>query len=140
MPLDRGTKIYAAVLGGIVLAGLAVWLLSLDPRLGEINRMLQADPEIAGYSYRFRVLEIQRTTAVVSTPRSPEVPAARFLGIIRPELGNRDAQDPELIAAEKELASVQSKVRKLILTRPDIDNVRWRIDKEWYADKGVWLE
>lgn len=140
MPLDRGTKIYAAILGGIVLVGVAAWLLSLDPRVGEINRMLQADPEIAAYPYHFRVIEIQRTTAVVSTPRSPEVPAVQFLGIIRPSLSNKDSQDPAIIAAEKELASVQSKVRKLILSRTDIEKVRWSIDKEWYADKGVWLE
>jgi hypothetical protein len=140
MPLDRGTKIYAAILGGIVLIGLVAWLLTLDPRLGEIDRMLQADPEIAGYPYHFRVLEIQRTTAVVSTPRSPDMPAVQFLSIIYPNLSNKDAQSPEMIAAEKELASVQSKVRKLILSRPDIDKVRWSIDKEWYADKGMWLE
>ena len=140
MPLDKGTKIYAAVLGGMVLVGLIAWLLTLDPRLGEIDRMLQADPEIAGYPYRFRVLEIQRTTAVVSTPRTPDVPAVRFLAIIKPSLSGKDEQSPEMIAAEKELAAVQSKVRKLILSRPDIDQVRWRIDKEWYADKGVWLD
>ena len=71
MPLDKGTKIYAAVLGGVVLLGLVAWLLTLDPRLGEIDRMLQADPEIAAYPYHFHVLEIQKTTAVVSTPRTP---------------------------------------------------------------------
>ena len=140
MPLDKGTKIYAAVLGGVVLLGLVAWLLTLDPRLGEIDRMLQADPEIAAYPYHFHVLEIQKTTAVVSTPRTPAVPAVRFLAIIKPSLSGKDEQDPEVIAAEKELAKVQAKVRKLILSRPDIENVRWRIDKEWFADKGVWLE
>ncbi len=140
MPLDRGTKIYAAILGGIGLIGLAAWLFTLDPRLGEIDRALQSDPEIAAYPYHFRVLEIQRTTAVVSTPRTPDVPAVRFLTIIKPSLSGKDEQDPEVIAAEKELASVQSKVYKLILSRPDIDKVRWSIDKEWYANRGVWLE
>ncbi len=140
MSLDRGTKIYAGFLGGFTLLGFAIWLATLDLRLGEIDDLLQRDHEIASYPYRFHALEIHGTTAIISSPRSTSVPAVRFLGIIRPGLANKSEQDPDLIAAQKELGELQSKVRKLVLSRKDIDDVRWKIDKEWYSDHGVMIE
>ena len=140
MSLDQGTKIYAAVLGAILLLGLLAWLLTLDFRLGEIDAMLQQDREIGGYPYTFRALEITGETAVISTPRSNTVPAVKFLGMIKPGLSNKSEQDPAVIAAQKELGAIQSKVRKLVLSRDDIEKVRWRIDKEWYSQKGVWIQ
>ncbi|MEJ2424430.1 MAG: hypothetical protein P8101_08190 [Candidatus Thiodiazotropha sp.] len=70
MSLDRGTKIYAGVLGGILLLGLIAWLMSLDFRLGEIDEMLREDPQIAAYPYPFHVLQIAGTTAYVSTDQT----------------------------------------------------------------------
>ena len=137
MGLDRGTKIYAAILGSILLVWLIAWLLTLDGRLSEIDDMLQDDPQLAAYPYQFKALEIENKTAVISTPRSTSLPAIRFLGIIKPGLANRTAQDPAVIAAQKELASLQSKVRKLVTSRTDIEKVRWRLDKDWYASRGI---
>jgi hypothetical protein len=140
MSLDRGTKIYAAILGGILLTALASWLFSLDFRLGEIDEMLQQDPQIASYPYKFHAFEIQGTTAIISTPRSTSMPAVRFLAIIKPRLASKTEQDLDVIKAEKELAGLQSKVRKMVLSRDDIEDVRWRIDKQWYTDKGIVVE
>jgi hypothetical protein len=137
MSLDRGTKIYAGVLGSLFLICFITWLATLDLRLGEIDDMLQQVPEIADYPYKFRALEILGTTAVMSTPRSTSLPAVQFLGMIKPGLANKSDQDPAVIAAQKELGAIQSKVRKLVLSRKDIDNVRWRLDKEWYTDRGI---
>ncbi|MEJ2612806.1 MAG: hypothetical protein P8179_22785 [Candidatus Thiodiazotropha sp.] len=58
MSLDRGTKIYATVLGTVLLLSLLAWLLTYDFRLGEIDKMLQDDPEIGAYPYPYRALEI----------------------------------------------------------------------------------
>jgi hypothetical protein len=140
MSLDKGTKIYAAVLGGILSFALVSWLFTLDFRLGEIDALLQQDAEIADYPYRFKALEIRGTTAFISTPRSTEMPAVRFLAIIKPTLVNKSEQDPVVIEAQKALAALQSKVRKLVLSRQDIENVSWRLDKQWYADKGILIE
>lgn len=140
MSLDRGTKIYAAILAGICLSLLLAWLMTLDFRLGEIDAMLTQDSQIASYPYTFRALDIKGNTAVLSSPRSREMPAVRFIGLIRPDLKNLSEQHPKLIEAQKELATIQSKVRKLVLGREDIDRVEWRIDKEWFADRGIWLE
>lgn len=140
MNLDRGTKIYAAVLGVILLIVLISWLLTYDFRLGEIDDMLAQDPELSVYPYKFRAFEINGTTAVISTPRSTSMPAISFLAIIKPRLASKTEQDPEVIEAQKELGGLQSKVKKLVLSRDDIEDVRWRIDKQWYADKGILAE
>jgi hypothetical protein len=140
MGLDRGTKIYAAVLGSFLLLGLLIWLFTLDLRLGEIDEMLQQDAELAAYPYRFKALSIQGRTAIMSTPRSTQMPAVTFLGMIKPSLANKSEQDPSVIAAQKELGGLQSKVRKLVQSREDIDKVRWRIDKDWYAARGILVD
>ncbi|MBT3013924.1 MAG: hypothetical protein KME41_19485 [Candidatus Thiodiazotropha sp. (ex Lucina pensylvanica)] len=140
MSLDRGTKIYAAVLTSICSGILLAWLLTLDFRLGVIDDMLERDPLISSYPYPFRAMRISGTTAIISSPRSSAIPAVRFIGLIKPSLKNLSDQDPKLIAAQKQLAAVQSKVRKLVLDREDIDRVEWRIDKEWFAEKGIWLD
>jgi hypothetical protein len=140
MSLDRGTKIYAAVLGGICLIFVVIWIANLDLRLAEIDEMLRQDPAIAAYPYRFKALEIHGSTAVLSTPRSTVMPAIRFLAVIKPNLANRSEQDPAVISAQKELGEVQFKVKKLVLTRPDIEDVRWRLDKQWYADHGIFVD
>jgi Cu/Ag efflux protein CusF len=59
--------------------------------------------------------------------------------MINPGLSNKSEQDPQVISAQKELGAIQSKVRKMVLGRDDIDKVSWRIDKEWYAQKGIWI-
>jgi hypothetical protein len=140
MSLDRGTKIYAAILAGICISIVIAWLLTLDFRVNEIDNMLLQDQQITSYPYPFRTLEINGKTAVMSTPRSRDLPAVKFISLINPELKNLSEQDPKMISAQKELAAVQSKVRKLVTSRDDIDMVDWRIDKEWYAEKGIWVE
>ncbi|MES9830381.1 MAG: hypothetical protein ABW201_19160 [Candidatus Thiodiazotropha sp.] len=140
MSLDRGIKIYAAVLASICFGILLAWLLTLDFRLGEIDDMLERDPLISSYPYPFRAMRIRDTTAIISSPRSSTMSAIKFIGLIKPSLKNLSDQDPKLIAAQKELAAVQSKVRKLVVDREDIDRVEWRIDKEWFAEKGIWLD
>jgi hypothetical protein len=75
----------------------------------------------------------------MSSPRSTSLPAVRFLGIIKPDLARKSDQDPEMIAAQKELGALQSRVRELVLSRPDIDQVRWQLDEQWYANRGIFL-
>jgi hypothetical protein len=140
MSLDRGTKIYAGILGSIIALILIVWVLSLDFRLGEIDAMLQEDSEVSAYPYTFKALAINGSTAIISSPRSNAVPAVKFLAMIYPELSRKSEQDPEVIAAQKKLGEIQGKVRKIVLSRDDINGVTWRIDKEWYSQKGVWID
>ncbi len=140
MSLDRGTKIYAGIIGSMLLIGVMFWLFTLDFRVGEIDELLQQDPDIAAYPYKFKALRINGKTAVMSSPRSNRMPAVRFLAIIKPSLAHKSDQDPAMIAAQKELGALQSKVRKLVLTRNDIEKVSWHLDKQWYADRGILVD
>ncbi|MCG6860081.1 MAG: hypothetical protein LJE70_02160 [Chromatiaceae bacterium] len=138
--LDRGTKIYIGVLAAVALAILIAWLLSLEPRVWDINDRLEQDSEISAYPYPFRVLEINNGIAVVSSPRSPQVPVMHFLGIIDPALRGADPDSPAAVATQKKLADIQGRVRKLVEAESDIERVSWRIDADWLAAHGVQLQ
>lgn len=138
--LDRGTRIYIGVLAAVALTLVLAWLLSLDPRVWTINGRLREEPAIAAYPFPFRVLEIRDGIAVVASPRSPEVSVMRFLGLIEPGLGDADPDAPRAVAAQERLAEVQARVRALVEAEPDIRGVRWRLDTDWFASRGVRLE
>jgi hypothetical protein len=65
------------------------------------------------------------------------MPAVRFLGIVRPELANRREDDPAVIAAQQHLAAVQGRARDLLLAQPEVDEVQWVLDREWYRQRGI---
>ena len=138
--MDRYTRNYLIIIGTMVGLFAAVWLANLNPRVWELNDLLEDDPQLSSYPYQFRVLTLENGIASVSSPRSSQVPAVRFLGIIRPQLANRQDNDPDIIAAQKELASLQARARELILAEPDVDRVYWQIDSVWYAEHGVMLQ
>jgi hypothetical protein len=138
--LDRGTKIYIAVLVGIGMAILVAWLLSLDTRVWEINDRLEEDPELSAYPFPFRVIEISNGVAVVASPRSVDVPVMRFLSLVEPSLRDADPNSAAAISAQKRLAEIQGRVRKLIEAEPDIHSVSWRVDADWFAQHGVQLQ
>jgi len=137
--MDRGTKIYALFLAFLGLLVLVWWALSYNPRIGELNDLLASDPKVASYPYRFHVIDIQNRTALISTPRSSDVPVIRFIGIIYPRLVNARQDDPEVVKAQQELVEVQKRVAKLVQEQPDITGVRWRLDKDWWAARGVMI-
>ena len=138
--MDRYSRNYLIILGTIAGLIAVVWLANLNPRIWELNDLLEEDPQLRAYPYQFRVLSLENGIASMSTPRSSQVPAVRFLGIIRPQLANRQDNDPDVIAAQKELASLQARAKELILAEPDVDRVYWQIDSAWYAEHGVMLQ
>jgi hypothetical protein len=138
--LDRGTKIYIGVLAAIALTILVTWLLGLDPRVREINDRLEQDPAIAAYPFPFRVLEINSGIAMVASPRSSQVSVMRFLGIVDRSLRNADPDSNAAIAAQKTLAEIQGRVRKLVEAESDIERVSWNVDTDWFAARGVQIQ
>ena len=135
---SRRETIIAVVVLLLVAAGLlAIWRSHSDPRIDELNRMLADDLEVSEYDYRFRVFGIEGNTAVMSTPRSPQMSVLRFLEIIRPDLDVSQPDTPEVIAAQKELARVQYRAREIVMSHPQIEDVRWQLDKRWYLQHGV---
>ncbi len=136
----RDTLLAIGVILLVVMGLFAIWQSNTDPRTDELNRMIADDLEISEYDYPFRVFGVEGNTAVVSTPRSPQMSVLRALEIIRPQLDVDQPDTPEVIAAQKELAGIQYRVRDLLLSHPQIDDVRWQLDKQWYLQHGVMVQ
>ncbi|MGD8206901.1 MAG: hypothetical protein PVH47_02365 [Thiohalocapsa sp.] len=136
--MDRFTRIYATLLGAVVIAGVAFWVASAwQPRVWEINEQLASDPQLARYVYPFRVLSLDDGVATLSTPRSVELPTHRFLQIIRPELAGKTQDDPAMVTAQQELVDHQKRAMTLVEALPDVTRVDWRLDTQWLSDHGV---
>jgi hypothetical protein len=124
----------------VVAAFVADWLVQRpDGRAREINAAIEAQGSAAlrNFPYRFRALRVSGTTAVLSTPRNVSVPAFRFLGVIHPEVDVKNPNDPAFIAAEKELAAVQTEVMNIAKAQDGIKGVQWELDKAWLAKHGI---
>jgi hypothetical protein len=138
MAMDSFTRNYSIVLGLIMLGLLAWWLSAIwQPQVWDLNEVLESDPVITEYPYQFRVVRFSDGVATLSTPRSFQVPAIRFLQIIHPELAGLDQADPGMIAAQQDLIDHQKRAQGLILAQPDVDSVTWELDVQWLADHGV---
>ena len=109
--MDRFTRIYTLLLvlalgAGLFFVGKAAW----QPEVGALNRVLKSDRMLADYPYQFRVKSFENGTATLWSPRSFDVPAIRFLGIIHPELAGLSQDDPRMRAAQQELIDHQKRL------------------------------
>ncbi|MBL3601096.1 MAG: glutamate-ammonia-ligase adenylyltransferase [gamma proteobacterium endosymbiont of Lamellibrachia anaximandri] len=134
--MDRGTRNYAIGLGIFVL-GLLVLFLYEDPKASDLNDLLEEDAEISAFPYAFRVLRISNGIAVMSSPRSTEVPVARVLGILFPRVAGKSPASAEFQKVQKNLAKVQTKARDLVVADPEIKRVHWELDRAWLSGHGV---
>jgi len=124
----------------MVVAFVADWLVQRpDGRARQINAAMETRGSAAlrNYPYRFRAVRVSGDIAVLSTPRNVSVPAFRFLGVIHPDLDVRNPNDPAFIAAEKELAAVQTEVMNIAQAQEGIKRVQWELDKAWLAKNGI---
>jgi len=124
----------------VVVAFVADWLVQRpDDRARQINAAIEAKGSAAlrKYPYRFRAVRVSGDIAVLSTPRNVSVPAFRFLGVTHPELDVRNPNDPAFIAAEKELAAVQTEVMNIAQAQEGVKRVQWELDKAWLASHGI---
>ncbi|MGA7981215.1 MAG: hypothetical protein WCA32_13460 [Chromatiaceae bacterium] len=139
--MDRFTRNYSIALGLALVALVALWVGSnWNPRVWELNDLLETDTSLSSYPYQFRVIALDNGIATLSTPRSFDVPAIRFLAIIHPELAGADPDDRRMVAAQQDLADHQKQAQALIARQPDVKAVRWRLDTEWLADHGVHMQ
>ena len=137
MHIQRIHKVLFAV---IVLGGLYWFGLRTDPRIDALNQALEmGNPAIRSYPYTFRVLRLEGEAAVMGTPRSPDVPVYRMISAIYPNLAGRAANDPDFVAAEKELAQIQSESRQIILDQPGVASVKWELDRNWLIAHNIQL-
>lgn len=67
--MDQFTRKYIYILAAVVVVGFLLWLSNLNPRVGELNDILQADEQLASYPYQFRVLSLDKGVARMTSPR-----------------------------------------------------------------------
>lgn len=138
--MDSFAKRYLLVLSTILVIGVAYFLLSSDERVTEINEMLARDTQLEAYPYRFRVLRLEDSVAVMGSPRSAEVPVMQFLRTAFPPLSRTAVDDPAMMAAQQELARTQSRAMEMVQALDDVSAVRWEFDNQWFREHGVFLE
>ena len=138
--MDKFTRIYSIVVGLICLAIFIVWLANFNFRVSELNDLLEDDQMLADYPYQFRVISLNNGIAKLSSPRSAAMPAITFLGIIYPELKGSTAQEPDMIRAQKDLADHQMHAKNLIVEQADVSSTHWVLDRDWYVERGIYLE
>lgn len=136
--MDRFTRNYSILLGLIVIIAGFFWIKSSwQPEVWELDDILVSDPTLNDYPYQFRVRDFHNGVAVISTPRSFDIPAIRFLQIIDPKLAGKAQDDPAMIAAQQNLIDHQKRAMGLILAQPSVESVDWQLDTQWLADHGV---
>lgn len=130
------------VLLALLALGLVYWFgLRTDPKVAVLNQALQekGSQALRDYPYTFQVLRLEGTTATMGTPRSPAVPVYRMMGALYPNLSGKSPEDPDFVTAEKELASVQSEARLIVLAQPGVSEVKWELDQNWLISHGIAL-
>lgn len=110
-----------------------------DSQARDLTRAIaeKGGPELLAYPYQFRVLKAADGVAYVSTPRSFDVPAARLIALLFPGINTKDANDPDFVAAQKQLAAIQGEVEKIVASQPGIRSVRWKLDRDWLIAHGI---
>lgn len=110
-----------------------------DSRTRELNDIIamQASQKLKEYPYKFHVLRVEGSTAVMATPRNFDSPAFRMLGVLYPDINVKDANNPAFITVERLLGQVQDEVRAIVLAQPGISEVRWELDKNWLRRQGI---
>jgi hypothetical protein len=130
--------IYVAFLFGAI-----YWFgLRTDPRIDALNQVLQqsGSRELNEYPYSFRVERLEGVDgeiAVMGTPRSSAVPVFRMIGAIYPNLSGKSPMHPDFIAAEKELAKIQSEARQIVISQHGVGSVKWELDKNWLIAHNI---
>lgn len=110
-----------------------------DSRTRALNDIIatRASQKLKEYPYKFHVLRVEGSTAVMATPRNFDSPAFRMLGVLYPDINVKDANNPAFIAVERLLGQVQDEVRDIVLAQPGISEVRWELDKNWLRRQGI---
>jgi len=136
--MDRGTKIYAIILG-IICITLASIFLYETPKVRDLNNRLEAINEINDFPYQFKVLRVDNGIATLNSPVSIDLPCGKVIGIIFPAIKGKSLLSSEYQDAQKLLARIQMLAGKTIKSDPDINTIVWELDRSWLIQNGVSL-
>jgi len=136
--MDRFTRNYSIGLVVVVVVLVAVFMHE-DPQIQALNDRLLHDTRLSAYPYNFRVLRLENGIAAMTTPRSPEFPAYRALGLLFPSLDGLPQDDPRLMQGQLDMAQVQEYAKSLVLDAGTVKHVVWELDTQWLGRHGIEL-
>ena len=139
MPMKPPKRWHWIVLALALAFGLDWVIQRPDARSRALDAALERDgsEHLRSYPYRFRVFRVEGDTAVMGTPRNFDVPAMRFIAVIRPHIDVRNPQDPAFVEAQARLAAAQSEARSIVEAQPGVASVCWELDRDWLTAHGV---
>ncbi len=137
----RATRITRTLFAVFVLGAIYWFGPRTVPKVEALNQALHefGSSALRSYPYAFSVVRLEGESAVMGTPRSPQVPVYRMIGAIYPNLSGRSPNDPDFVAAEKELAQIQSEARQIVLNQPGVTSVKWELDQNWLLAHNIQL-
>ena len=136
-----GKKIAHALIVVLALGAIYWFGLRTDPKVAALNQAIheKGSPALRDYPYPFRALRLEGTVAVMATPRSQAMPVYRMIGALYPTLAGKAPDNLDFIAAEKDLAKVQSEARQIVLAQPGVSEAKWELDENWLISHGISL-
>jgi len=134
--MDKFTRNYSIIVGVVVVVLVAVFMYE-DPQVQALNDRLLRDTRLSAYPYTFRVLRLENGVATMTTPRSPEFPAFRALGLLFPSLDGLPQDDPRLMQGQLDMAQLQEYARSLVLNADQVRHVVWELDTQWLGRRGI---
>ena len=136
--MSRGMKIYAFFSAALALT-VMVNIFYEPSEVRALNAVLKQDDKLNSYPYRFRVLAVKNGVAVMTSPRSADVPVPVIIKVIDPSLQNVSVSEERFFEAQQTLADLQAYAREQVMAQEGISRVIWKLDEEWLLSHGVKL-
>jgi hypothetical protein len=131
-------KIYAFFIAALALT-VMVNIFYEPSEVRALNAVLKQDDKLNSYPYRFRVLAVKNGVAVMTSPRSADVPVPVIIKVIDPSLQNVSVSEERFFEAQQTLADLQAYAREQVMAQEGISRVIWKLDEEWLLSHGVKL-
>lgn len=136
--MSRGMKIYTFFIAALALT-VMVNIFYEPSEVRALNAVLKQDDKLNSYPYRFRVLAVKNGVAVMTSPRSADVPVPVIIKVIDPSLQNVSVSEERFFEAQQTLADLQAYAREQVMAQEGISRVIWKLDEEWLLSHGVKL-
>lgn len=136
--MSRGMKVYAFFIAALALT-VMVNIFYEPSEVRALNAVLKQDDKLNSYPYRFRVLAVKNGVAVMTSPRSADVPVPVIIKVIDPSLQNVSVSEERFFEAQQTLADLQAYAREQVMAQEGISRVIWKLDEEWLLSHGIKL-
>lgn len=131
-------KVYAFFIAALALT-VMVNIFYEPSEVRALNAVLKQDDKLNSYPYRFRVLAVKNGVAVMTSPRSADVPVPVIIKVIDPSLQNVSVSEERFFEAQQTLADLQAYAREQVMAQEGISRVIWKLDEEWLLSHGIKL-